>query len=624
MKKTLHIIAALLSISTVAHAQDTTAVDAYRLNEVVVTANRAEVRRHNVPMSLTLVNRDELEQLSESNILPALSALVPGLFVTERGITGFGVGAGGGGNISLHGVGGASGGQILMLVDGQPQFMGIMGHTLPDTYVTSDVERVEIIRGPASLLYGTNAMGGALNVITRRQPADGRSAHAQAMYGSYNTQKYRLNGGIRRARFDAFASLNHDRTDGHRTNADFHITNGYARAGYRLTDHLNLSGDLILSQNRSHDPGETFAPITDHIADVLRGRASLTLDNNHRRSSGAIKLFYNFGNHEINDGYHAGEDPRDFRYRSTDYNLGASLYQTLRLLDGNMITLGLDYMQYGGHAWNRYLSGREADICDTSVYSLGAYAIIQQTLWQRLTLNAGLRYEHNQTFGPEYLPQAGLALRPFQATVLKATIAKGFRSPSLRELYLWAPANPDLQPERMMHYEIAIEQTFLNARLSIEANAYLVEGTNLIQTEGSYPAVKNVNTGVFRNRGGDVSIKWNGIKNLVLQGNYSYLHMDTPLLYAPRQQTYLSVAYRWTRWQLSAGYRWIYEMYRQTGPQPITETFGTLAARLTFRPLPWFDIFVKGENLTARRYAIISGYPMPGATVFCGLSLTLR
>lgn len=131
-----------------------------------------------------------------------------------------------------------------MLFDGQPQWAGIYGHSLPDTYVASDVDKVEVIRGPGSLLYGSNAMGGVVNIITRSQHEEGVSAHARAMYGSYNTQKYMINNGVRSGKFNSFISLNHDRTDGHRDNSKFNITNGFVKIGYDISSHYSVVGDI--------------------------------------------------------------------------------------------------------------------------------------------------------------------------------------------------------------------------------------------------------------------------------------------------------------------------------------------------------------------------------------------
>jgi iron complex outermembrane receptor protein len=264
-----------------------------------------------------------------------------------------------------------------------------------------------------------------------------------------------------------------------------------------------------------------------------------------------------------------------------------------------------------------------AGIVDTSVYAVAGYVLMQQNLFEKITLNAGVRYEHNKTYGGEWVPQVGLAYTPCRATVVKASIGKGFRNPSIRELYMWAPANPDLEPERMWNYEITVAQKFFEDHLSLEFAGYLADGKNLIQTEGAYPNVKNVNTGAFLNKGVEFSFRWQAVKNFGLQGHYSYLHMDTPLLYSPKHQIFLAANYSVNQWNFSVNGRFVDGLYSATGATPATETFATLDARVSFHPLQWLGFFVKGENLTGRDYQIIAGYPMPGVTVFGGVNVSL-
>jgi len=193
----LKLAAFSLLFSTAVKAQNDS-IKTINLDEIVVTGTKTAVNRNNVPLTVSVIPMEKIENSSESALLPVLAEQVPGLFVTERGITGFGVSTGSAGKISLRGIGGSPNTQVLILLNGNPQFMGIMGHPLPDAYVASDVEKVEVIRGPASTLYGTNAMGGVINIITRQQNEEGFKANARVMYGSYNTQKYMLNGGFKK------------------------------------------------------------------------------------------------------------------------------------------------------------------------------------------------------------------------------------------------------------------------------------------------------------------------------------------------------------------------------------------------------------------------------------------
>jgi len=159
----------------------------YFQNEVLVTGTKVQTAMSNVPLTASVVGVAQIGQSAELNLLPVISQKVPGFFVTQSGITGFGVADGAAGKISIRGVGSSDQSQLLILIDGQPQFMGIFGHGFPDMYQTANVERVEVIRGPASVLYGTNAMGGVVNIITQKKKKQGFTFDLNGQYGSFST-----------------------------------------------------------------------------------------------------------------------------------------------------------------------------------------------------------------------------------------------------------------------------------------------------------------------------------------------------------------------------------------------------------------------------------------------------
>lgn len=199
--------------SAIAQPSDQILKDTININEVVVTGTTSKVNKNNIPMAISVVSRLQIAEGNESSLLPVLSGRVPGLFVTERGVTGFGVANGAAGQISIRGIGGNPTTGVLILIDGHPQYMGLMGHPLADSYVASDAEKVEVIRGPGSLLYGSNAMGGVINIITRKHSKEGFNGNARLMYGSFNTQKYMGSAGFKQNRHIVFGSVNHDQTD---------------------------------------------------------------------------------------------------------------------------------------------------------------------------------------------------------------------------------------------------------------------------------------------------------------------------------------------------------------------------------------------------------------------------
>jgi len=524
--------------------------DTIAIDEVVITGSKTSVNRNNVPLTVSVVSKEKIENSSESALLPVLSEQVPGLFVTQRGITGFGVSTGSAGQISLRGIGGSPNTQVLILLNGNPQFMGIMGHPLPDAYEASDVEKVEVIRGPASTLYGTNAMGGAINIITKEQKEDGFKANARIMYGSYNTQKYMANGGFKKNGFNVFASFNHDQTNGHRDSSDFKINNGYFRLGYDINDHFKINADFSLANFDATDPGPEGSK-AGYTYDITRGMGAIALDNKFGKTSGSLRFFYNFGEHNITDGFH-----------SKDKNYGIVFYQAFNLIKGNTVTFGTDYKQYGGIAENvKAMNGIGMVFGDTTVWEMAGYAFIQQELFEKLVLNAGFRLEHNSVFGNEPVPTGGVAFNPTSSTTIKASVAKGFRSPTIRELYLWTPANANLKPERMVNYEIGVLQKLMGNKLLLELTLFKAKGDNLIQTVMGPTGPKNENTGKFSNTGVEFAGTFKPNNMFTLSANYSYISMKEPIVASPEQQLFVSGTYKWAKLSINISLQHIHNLY---------------------------------------------------------------
>jgi outer membrane cobalamin receptor len=613
-KHVLLLLIALDLITSNSYSQQNESLlnDTINIEEVFITATKTSVNRNVVPFTVSVISEEEIENSSESALLPVLSSQIPGLFVTERGITGFGVSTGAAGMISIRGVGGNPSTEVLILLNGNPQFMGIMGHPLADAYIASDVERVEVIRGPASVLYGTNAMGGVINIITKEQKKEGLNANARLMYGSYNTQKYMVNTGFKKNKFNIIASFNNDQTDGHRDSSDFKISNGYIKTGYNINDHFNIHVDFSLANFDCIDPGEEGEG-AGYTLDITRGMGAAELNNKYDNTSGSLRFFYNFGDHNISDGFH-----------SRDNNYGVVVYQAFNLFSGNTITTGIDFKKYGGIAENISGSGETTVYSDTTVTEAAGYIYVQQELLSKLILNAGFRLEHNCVYGNEPVPTAGLLYHPKAGTIIKASVAKGFRSPTIRELYLWGTANGDLQPERMINYEAGVIQKLIKNRLSFELTVFNSSGDNLIKTVSTESGTKYQNTGKFNNTGIEFAGTYNPLENLSFNTNYSFIHMKYHIVTCPEHQVNVSGTYKWKNFSFNASLQHIQNLYTQTSPTEETSTYTLLNSKVAFRFNKYFDMFVKGENLTNTKYYINYGYPMPGIVVFGGINLHLN
>lgn len=602
MKQKSNLMIILALMAQLSFSQ-TISKDSVQLNDVVVTGSKVEISRKIVPLSVSQISKQDIENSGQMNILPALNMYAPGIFVTERNLLGFGVSTGGAGAITIRGISSSPNTDVLVLIDGNPQYQGIFGHPLADAYVASDVEKVEIIRGPASILYGSNAMAGVVNIITKKQHEDGLKINLGASYGSFNTQKYYGTIGYKKDKLSLFASLNHDQTDGIRANTDFHINNAYAKAGYEISKQFNLTADFSLAKYNANDNGPVNQPPVPFNIDITRGKTSVSLENKFDNSEGGLKIYHNFGTHDLSGGFH-----------STDRNSGAMLYQTFKLSSGTNITVGSDFKQYGGMA----NQGFKHDSLIT-VNELAVYAYAQQKLFDKLTVSAGLRLENNSKFGNELVPMGGLTYNLSDETTFKASVSKGFRSPTIMEMYLYAP-NPALQPERMVNYEISWLQSLLNNHLNLELTAFKVNGDNLIQVVGVGWAAKRQNVGSFSNQGIEFSAKYFVTKNLYFNANYSYLNMDKIVVAAPRQQVNVGANYNYKIWSLHLSAQNIDKLYTDVA-SATTQSYTLINARVSTRPVKYLELFVAANNLLNEQYQINWGYPMPGINFNGGFNL---
>ena len=239
------------------------------LRSAVVTGTRVAMDRDRLPAPVSVVGRATIEHSDESALMPSLMEQVPGLFVTSRGVTGYGVSSGAAGGISLRGFSAASG-RTLVLIDGHPQYQSIYGHAVADEYLADLAERVEVTRGAASVLYGSNAMGGAINIITRRPDFLGNRVSVKLMGGSYGTWRASATEQYSSGRFSLTANVAHDRTAGHRENSAFHSTSGMLKASYDLSAAWRLSGDVNVVRAYSQNPGTVEKPMFEGTADITR------------------------------------------------------------------------------------------------------------------------------------------------------------------------------------------------------------------------------------------------------------------------------------------------------------------------------------------------------------------
>lgn len=600
------------------------------IREIVVTGTNHASNASRIPYSISKIGQQKLENSGSTQLLAALAGMVPGMFVTERNTFGFGMSTGGSGSIKIRGVGGqTSNSQVLVMVDGKPQFAGVFSHPIADCYKTEFVDRVEVVRGPASVLYGSNAMGGAINVITKNPAEEGSHTAASLQYGMFNTLQTSATHATRSGKFSLLASGSYNRTDGTQKHFDFEQESGLAKLAYNASPHWTWKGDYFLMNYVGHDP--IFAKLENpeasdiYLQHITRGEASLDAQYSYEEVDGEIRGCYGHGSHRI-------EDPKPFEMK--DRRLGLQAFLNGHLWEEGSWCIGFDFDRYSGEIpLSGGLTRQEAPLAtmrEKGIAEYAPYVDVAQGFWRDatrsgqplLTVSAGLRMANSNLFGTHWIPQGGCSVNPGHGWTLKASAGKGFRNPSFRELYLYKMANPDLEPENMMNYEMGVARHFGHF-LSIELTGFYIVGSDLIQSvfdaDKGHPY--NTNTGAFRHKGAEVSLASQPTKTLELRGTYSFLDSDIEdLTGAPRHM--YSLLADWNampRLVLNASLTGVGQLY--VAADVPRQNYALIDLKATFRATPFLDVFLVGENLTDARYCILKGYTMPGATVAGGAKI---
>jgi iron complex outermembrane receptor protein len=459
-------------------------------------------------------------------------------------------------------------------------------------------------------------MGGVINVITKNAKEQGVHTTLTSQYGSYNTWRTSLSNTTRFGKFSSLVNLSYDRTDGTQDNFDFNQKSLYAKIGYDFSEKWNLRADYSLMNFIGNDPiyPTLSNPESTDIyhQNITRGETSVIATNRYRNTDGNVHVYYSYGNHYI-------DDPRHFH--SLDDRFGVLAYQNFIPWRDAAATLGFDFDRYTGKipmsGGTAHTEGSMSTISRKSVTEYSPYVTLAQTLFNGyLTLNAGLRMANSDMFDTQWIPQGGFVVRPGKDWMLKGSVAKGYRNPSFRELYLYRPANADLNPENMVNYEVTVSKRF-SRYFGFDVTAYFSEGSNMIQTVD----MKNVNTGSFINKGIEVSMYSHPLDNLTLSSSYSYMHTSLDnLTAAPKNQYFIGAAWQAVpKLLIDIQLRGVGGLY--VGTDIENQNYALLNLKATYSPLTWLDVFATIDNITNTRYTINRRYEMPGITAMGGFKL---
>jgi vitamin B12 transporter len=618
---------------------------------VVVVATRGEAPAGQSGVSVAVLDEERIEERAAVQTLTLLEEL-PGVSVARAG--------GSGAQSSLFVRGGESR-HTRILLDGIPLNSAggsfDFGSALP-----LDIAQVELSRGAGSALYGTDALAGVLNLVTRRGagPVNGR---LEGEAGSFGHRRGAGATSGRSGRLDWALGGLHLETDGEQPNSGFSETALQANAGLELGPQASLRLLARMEDSTAGTPGPTafgradldatFERRDDTVGLVgrLRGERifqearvafartrQLSLDpldsGSYLPRSGAV-----VGSFELSD----FPDPQGFQNDSARLTLGyrAELQASAR----QQLTAGVDVERETGA-----VGANSGELLHPERTNLGLYAQDQLLLGPaRLTL--GARVERNDSFGTEVVPRAALAWRlrgGSDTTTLRASAGAGIKEPTFVESFgtsFYARGNPDLRPERSRTYDVGVEQRAFAGRVRAEATLFRHDYRDLIGyaiVDFDTFAGSFVNVGETRAQGLELALEAAPLPWLSVAGTYTHMNSEVlasssdfdpvyavgrELLRRPADQGSLSLRAGDERVSgllvLVASSRRVDSDFVGLGLQE-NPGYARLDARLRYRAARHLELFAAADNLLDAQYQEVLGYPAPGRALRAGLRLLAR
>lgn len=547
----------------------------YDLGQIVVTPTRDARSVRDLSVSTSVLTAEEIEATNANTLTDALNVL-PGVFVLKTGQFGRS-------DIAIRGQG-SRGRRIMVLVDGKPEKMGLYGCTITNALPVDNVSRVEVLRGPGSVLYGSDALGGVINVITEK-PATPSQGSATVSYGSFDTQEYLLKQGGKLDRFDYFLTFDKAQSRGHLPNSDYRHQAYTGRLGYRLTDGLSASFSSRYFDGFKREPSPATAGTWN---DYQRGAYDFTVDGHSDALSGMLKFYRDFGTHKFSDNTH-----------SKDYTNGTLLHGSAAVFDGNTISAGMEFRQQGGKVLNGGGTRGKYEKDEQAVYVHD-----EQILFDKLIINSGLRYNHDELAGSGTSGEAGAVYHLFDTTSLRANVSKGFRSPQLNELRFSPQANPDLKPEVSWNYETGFNQK-LGDKANVDFVYFITRADNFIR----------VSAGRFRNldevnfHGHETTLEYLFNQHLTSRLSYSHLHTGIYSQGRPQDEVDLSLHYRTNRLRASLAGQWVDNYFAADYQRSAIPNFVLLNSKLTYTMSRDWEVFFGIDNLLNSEHKLYVDVP---------------
>ncbi|MBM7062778.1 TonB-dependent receptor [Pseudomonas sp. UL073] len=597
---------------------------ALQVPALVITSGRQVEPLAKTTAATTVFTRPDIERLQVSSVADLLEH-VPGVSVVRTG---------GAGSLTSVFLRGTSTAQTLVLVDGQRIAAASSGTSSLEFLDPAQIERVEVVRGARSALYGSDAIGGVIQIFTRQGTGDGLKPYARLAAGSHQTveRSLGLSGGDAQTRFNLGAGL--DETAGIDATRDSFGANGDEDAYRNRSLSLNLShrfnDDLEVGVSALDQRGEV------EFDDVFFGTLPTTNFQLSSLSAFADARFNALWSSRLELGH--SEDKRDNGDDLQDldpsqfntYRDSASWVNTLALSDAQQLLVGADWYEDRLHS--------TTDFTEESRWNQAAF-IQHRYRGEAFATELGVRHDKNQQFGSENSWNAALTLPLNAANDLVFSYSEGFRAPTFNDLYFpdfcffgscFANANPNLRPETSKSYEVQWRSRYRDDG-ALELSLYRTDLQDAIVLDQDFIPQ---NVGTARINGFEAALKqelfgWQG--NLAL-GLIDPRDRDSGHTLARRAKRTLTLDLdrRFGSFSAGASWRGVSGRYDDAANNVELGGYGLVDLRGGWQATPEVGLEVKLENLLDKDYAEASystpngrfGYNSEGRTALFAVTWT--
>jgi outer membrane cobalamin receptor len=575
----------------------------YDFDEIVVTATKTEKSIKKVSASISVITREMIEESPLSSITDILSTL-PGVSVEKR--SGLGTTAG----ISIRGLNGGPGSQkMLLLIDGRTANFAFNGNINWNAVPKDMIERIEVIRGPASALYGANATGGVINIITKKPEKDSTTINAR--YGSFNTQIYSLTQIGRDDRLGYVFTAETGRSNGPRDYSDYDGQNYSLRLDFDANENTTWSLMAGIHNSDRNIAGSKTRPNGFYREEADANYLDLQAKIIGEKTTDIFRVYTNAS--ETQDTKSGSLTTPDSRMK--DRTSGFMYQRDMTFKADDVLTVGLDYQkQTATDIYNR----KDYD-ANTSAF----YAQYDRNLNEKLNMNLGVRSDHHSAYGNQFSPKLGFSYQTSPDTRVRLNIAKAFKAPSLADLYSASGSNrsnPDLKPTEMWAYELGLEKQFNEATLG-KVVFYYNDITDLVINKQFVGYRQKVNVGKMVTQGVEVELNRKISKYWDAFVNYTYLDVGDMTYLSTHHKANLGAVYKKFPYKVSLSTQYVGDSWGSDNFKRPIPDYTTANIKVTYEPNKNYELSLGIENIFDKYYEVYLDYPMPGRVYTVDLKL---